>query len=228
MQVAQDSHVEARVTDLPAPRSLSRPAQCLRQPPALLCRLGSVLPVVGPGSPGVTPPKRCLLLNECCLFWMIEKAILQICCLFVTHFIKFFASFKMLSIMTKLPVEICFFGCRGFFHSRWSSCLGSVSAPYRPLLLPWRGEVMRLRGQRARSCGSPCLWPPWGQTMSPWLLAQDRGLPGGGGHSRCLWGQDTTRAWASAPALQGGCGCALARATPTGPPEGAEDAAPPS
>lgn len=123
MQVAQDSHVEARVTDLPAPRSLSCPAQCLRQPPALLCRLGAVLPVVGPGSPGVTPPKRCLLLNECCLFWMIEKAILQICCLFVTHFIKFFASFKMLSIMTKLLVEICFFGCRGFFHSRWSSCL---------------------------------------------------------------------------------------------------------
>lgn len=40
MQVAQDSHVEARVTDLPAPWSLSRPAQCLRQPPALLCRLG--------------------------------------------------------------------------------------------------------------------------------------------------------------------------------------------
>lgn len=115
MQVAQDSHVEARVTDLPAPRSLSCPAQCLRQPLALLCRLGAVLPVVGPGSPGVTPPKRCLLLNECCLFWMIEKAILQICCLFVTHFIKFFASFKMLSIMTKLPVEICSFGCRVFF-----------------------------------------------------------------------------------------------------------------
>lgn len=95
---------------------------------------------------------------------------------------------------------------------------GSVSAPCRPPLHPWRGEVMGLRGQRARSCGSPCLWPPWGQTMSPWLLAQDRALPGGGGYSRCLQGQDTVQAWESVPTLRGGCGRALVGVTPKGAP----------
>lgn len=69
------------------------------------------------------PPKHCLLLNKR-LFWMIRKAILQICCLFVIHFVKFFASFKMLSVMMKLLVEMFFFFLmRGFFHSRWSLCL---------------------------------------------------------------------------------------------------------
>lgn len=105
--MARDSHGKAGVTDLPAPWSLTRPAQCFCQGLALLCRLGAVLPTVTPGSPGITASR--LLLNERCLFWMIRKAILQIRCLFVIYFVKFFASFKMLSIMMKSQVEIFFF-----------------------------------------------------------------------------------------------------------------------
>lgn len=39
-----------------------------------------------------------------------------------------------------------FFWMQGFFSQQVELVSrGSVSAPYRPLLLPWRGEVMRLR-----------------------------------------------------------------------------------
>lgn len=62
-----------------------------------------------------------------------------------------------------------------------------------------------------------------GQTMSPWLPARDRALPGGG-DSRRLWDQDAVQAWESVPTLQGGVDVLLTVPPPVGPPEGEKEA----